>query len=213
VPDPEIHPMKPFLPGSARMLLLGSFPPPVARWSMDFYYPNFQNDMWRVIGIVFFSDPGFFINGKAFNKERIISFCEKNGIALYDTAMRIVRGSGNASDKFLEVLDSIDLECILNRLPDCNTVAVTGQKAAETLLEVIEKKGFTKNLSLPRMGEYEPFPFKGRTIKFYRMPSTSRAYPMALTKKASYYRTLFNEPGMLTGYSHSMVAGGLEEIS
>jgi len=203
VPDPEIHPMKPFLPGSSRVLLLGSFPPPVTRWSMAFYYPNFQNDMWRVIGIVFFNDPGFFIKGKAFDKERITAFCDGKGIALYDTAMRIVRRSGNASDKFLQILEPVNLENILKRIPLCNTVAVTGQKAAETLLKT----------TVPGMGKHITFHFEDRIIKVYRMPSTSRAYPMSLEKKASYYREMFNGAGLLNGYSHSMVAGGLEEIS
>jgi len=175
---------------------------------MAFYYPNFQNDMWRVIGIVFFNDPGFFIKGKAFDKERITTFCEGKGIALYDTAMRIVRGSGNASDKFLQILEPVDLEDILKRIPLCNTVAVTGQKAAETLLGVIEKSGFGLKASVPGMGKHVTFHFKDRIIKFYRMPSTSRAYPMSLEKKASYYREMFNGLGLLNGYSHSMVAGG-----
>lgn len=39
----EIHPLEPFLPHNARILMLGSFPPPKARWSMDFFYPNWIN--------------------------------------------------------------------------------------------------------------------------------------------------------------------------
>jgi len=190
VPDPEIHPMRPFLPGSSRILLLGSFPPPVNRWSMDFYYPNFQNDMWRIMGLIFYNNPLYFIKEKAFDKERITTFCKEKGIALYDTAMRIVRGSGNASDKFLEVLQPIDIENVLTRLPGCKTVAVTGQKAGETLLEVIRENGYAGKLSLPAMGNYITFLFRERTVKLYRMPSTSRAYPMSLEKKASYYRTI-----------------------
>ncbi|HOO69721.1 MAG TPA: uracil-DNA glycosylase family protein [Bacteroidales bacterium] len=182
--------MRPFLPGSSRILLLGSFPPPVNRWSMDFYYPNFQNDMWRIMGLIFYNNPLYFIKEKAFDKERITTFCKEKGIALYDTAMRIVRGSGNASDKFLEVLQPIDIENVLTRLPGCKTVAVTGQKAGETLLEVIRENGYAGKLSLPAMGNYITFLFRERTVKLYRMPSTSRAYPMSLEKKASYYRTI-----------------------
>ena len=44
----QVHPLEPFVPDGARVLLLGSFPPPHARWSMEFFYPNFQNDMWRI---------------------------------------------------------------------------------------------------------------------------------------------------------------------
>ena len=40
----ERHPLRPFLPENARVLFLGSFPPPRGRWCMDFYYPNFIND-------------------------------------------------------------------------------------------------------------------------------------------------------------------------
>ena len=45
----ELHPLEPFLPVGARLLMLGSFPPQRVRWSMDFFYPNLQNDMWRIV--------------------------------------------------------------------------------------------------------------------------------------------------------------------
>ncbi len=169
--------------------------------------------MWRIFGLIFFKDTAFFTRGNAFRKESISAFCEKQGIALYDAAMRVIRGSGNASDKFMEVLDPIDLAGILNQIPLCNTVAVTGQKAAQTLQGVIGGNGFAQEVPLPEMGKYVTFHFQARTIKLYRMPSTSRAYPMSLEKKASYYKALFDALGMKPGYSHSMVAGGLEEIS
>ena len=38
----ETHPLKPFLPVNAKLLMLGSFPPPQSRWKMDFYYPNYK---------------------------------------------------------------------------------------------------------------------------------------------------------------------------
>ena len=87
----ETHPMEPFLPDGARLLMMGSFPPPAARWSMEFYYPNFQNDMWRIIGHVFFNDKAHFVREKTFDKEGIKAFCQEKGIALYDTAHRVIR--------------------------------------------------------------------------------------------------------------------------
>ena len=71
----EIHPLEPFFPQGARLLMMGSFPPKRERWKMDFYYPNFQNDMWRIFGLVFFDDKeiknhfanngsGIFLSGK-----------------------------------------------------------------------------------------------------------------------------------------------------
>ena len=102
----ENHPLEPFLPANARLLMLGSFPPQKKRWSMDFYYPNLNNDMWRIVGLLFFNNKDYFLNEtrKAFCRERIISFLNDKGIALFDTASAIRRLQDNASDKFLEVV-------------------------------------------------------------------------------------------------------------
>ena len=99
----EKHPLEPFLPAKAKLLMLGSFPPQKKRWSMDFYYPNLNNDMWRIFGILFFDDKDYFLNEtrKAFCRERIIDFLNEKGIALFDTASSIRRLQDNASDKFL----------------------------------------------------------------------------------------------------------------
>ena len=37
----ERHPLQPFLPAGARILMLGSFPPKRERWSMELYYSDF----------------------------------------------------------------------------------------------------------------------------------------------------------------------------
>ena len=78
----EQHPLEPFLPGNARLLMLGSFPPQKKRWSMEFYYPNWNNDMWRITGFLFFNDKDYFVDKtkKAFCKERLISFLQARGI-------------------------------------------------------------------------------------------------------------------------------------
>lgn len=57
----EAHPLEPFLPAGALLLMLGSFPPQKKRWSMDFFYPNLQNDMWRIYGLIFFGDKDHFL--------------------------------------------------------------------------------------------------------------------------------------------------------
>ena len=84
----EKHPLEPFLPPKAKLLMLGSFPPQRKRWSMDFYYPNLNNDMWRIVGLLFFGDKEHFLNEsrKAFCREQIVDFLNEKGIALFDTA-------------------------------------------------------------------------------------------------------------------------------
>ncbi|MEE3475906.1 MAG: uracil-DNA glycosylase family protein, partial [Candidatus Cryptobacteroides sp.] len=73
----EPHPFEPFLPANAKVLRLGSFPPQEKRWSIKFYYPNFINDMWRIIGLVFFGDKDRFIDtgARKFKLDDIRDFC------------------------------------------------------------------------------------------------------------------------------------------
>ena len=186
----EEHPLEPFLPANA--VLLGSFPPQKKRWSMDFFYPNLQNDMWRIVGLIFFQDKEHFLNPekKVFDKDRIIEFLNDKGIALYDTASAIRRLQDNASDKFLEVIEQTDISLLLKQIPMCKAIVTTGQKATDIIREQIEVKE-------PTVGTSEPFEFGDKDMKLYRMPSSSRAYPLALEKKAAAYRVMFNELGLL----------------
>lgn len=189
----EEHPLEPFLPSNAVLLMLGSFPPQKKRWSMDFYYPNLQNDMWRIFGVLFFHDKDHFLmpDKKSFNKESIILFLKSKGIALFDTASVIRRLQDNASDKFLEVIEPTDISLLLKQLPACQAIVTTGQKATDTIREQIEVKE-------PSVGGSESFLFEDRKLKLYRMPSSSRAYPLALEKKAAAYKFMFSELGLTT---------------
>ncbi|MCL1608451.1 MULTISPECIES: uracil-DNA glycosylase family protein [Mediterranea] len=188
----EQHPLKPFLPANARLLMLGSFPPQQKRWCMDFYYPNFINDMWRIVGQVFFGDRNHFVDvaAKRFRKEMIVDFLNERGIALYDTATSIRRLQDNASDKYLEVVEPTDVRGLLRQIPHCRAIVTTGQKATDTLCE-------TFDIQAPTVGSYSPFQLEERPMRLYRMPSSSRAYPLSLEKKAVFYAAMFADLGMV----------------
>ena len=81
---------------------------------MEFYYPNLQNDMWRIYGVLFFGDKDYFLEKgkKAFSRERLVAFLEETGVALFDTAMEVIRQRGNASDQFLEIVTPVDLDAV-----------------------------------------------------------------------------------------------------
>ncbi len=190
----EVHPLQPFLPKNAKMLMLGSFPPPKARWTMDFYYPNFQNDMWRIFGIVFFDDRHHFVSKsrKSFEEIKIRQFLTNKGIALYDAASKVVRKKGNASDLFLHIVEPANIQDILRQIPHCATIVTTGQKATDTLMMLLGIKQ-----PPPVCGYIDTIFQDNRALRCYRMPSSSRAYPKALTGKASDYRKMFKETGIL----------------
>ncbi len=189
--DLETHPLKPFLPTNAKLLMCGTFPPARNRWSMEFYYPNFINDMWRIFGIIFFGDKEALVDkeNKTFKLEKIKQLLEREGVALSDTGREIERTKGNAADKFLEIKETINLPEILTHIPDCVAVVTTGEKAAGIIAEIT-------GTALPKMGEFSDCKIadsdgKERSFRHWRMPSSSRAYPMKLEKKAEYYSLLF----------------------
>ena len=187
----ELHPLTPFLPQNAEYLILGSFPPKRDRWSMEFFYPNFQNDMWRIFGLIFFDDKNYFVDTgqKRFKKEMIEEFLTKQGIAMYDTAKAVIRHKGNASDKDLEIVEATDIEKIIKKLSHLRNIIVTGQKASDIIIAQFAEKNV--RITSPSVGEYTAFTFENRNLRLYRMPSSSRAYPLALEKKALIYRKIY----------------------
>lgn len=190
----ETHPLKPFLPINAKLLMLGSFPPPQTRWKMDFYYPNYQNDMWRIFGIIFFQDKDYFLDlsNKNFKEDLIRNFLTEKGVAIFDTAYQVIRLKANAADKFLQIETPTDLNKLLAQIPLCHNMMTTGDKATDTLM-LSMPEGSVK----PMIGESSQVYFAKREITLYRMPSSSRAYPLALEKKADVYRELFLEIGLI----------------
>lgn len=186
----ETHPFEPFLPSNARLLMLGTFPPAPKRWCMSWYYPNFTNDMWRIMGLCFFNDKEHFVDSehKTYRLTELKAFLREKGIAIFDTCLRIRRTTGTASDKDLEVVERADLDGMLRALPQCRGVLAAGQLATSIFTE-----HYGISAKKIKMGDHVDFKFEDRTISLYREPSSSRAFPMKVEKKAEYYNRMFEE--------------------
>ena len=178
----ENHPLQPFVLRDAKLLMLGSFPPKRERWSMEFFYPNWQNDMWRIWGYIYYGDKRYFevAGERRFDKQRVIRFCQEHGIALYDAACQVRRLKDNASDKFLDIVQATHIAALIEQMPHCRAIAATGQKAVEIISALF-------SCEVPKVGESKEIVVHGRGLSLWRMPSSSRAYPLALEKKAESY--------------------------
>lgn len=154
---------------------------------MDFFYPNKINDFWRVMGVIFMNDKNAFWDSgqQRFDVQAIKAFLDSKGIALWDTAMAVRRLKDNASDKFLEIVKPIDLESLLDAHPTISQVVTTGEKATGV---VATQAG----INIPAIGTPVDCVIGSHAIRLWRMPSTSRAYPLALEKKAEAYRAVFD---------------------
>ena len=165
---------------------------------MDFFYPNFNNDFWRVMGLVHFDDAQHFVmsGSKRFNYDAVVAFCSQAGLAFFDTASKVRRLKDNASDAFLEVLEPTDVGALLARLPRCSTIVTTGGKSSEELLRCLTTASqpsviLSTAKDLPAPGAYVDITAWGRALRWWRMPSTSRAYPLPLATKAAAYSLLW----------------------
>jgi G:T/U-mismatch repair DNA glycosylase len=203
----ETHPFAPVLPPNATVMMMGTFPPTADKWAMPFHYPNFYNDMWRIYGSVFFDDVNYFRVGeeKRFDPERIRTFMFERGIASCPTVKQAIRETGNASDKNLTVVTPVDLDNILSQVPKVQTLFTTGGKATEVLLNLLAepptKSKYPKtNQSMDYLYQWQNDNNQNTDVNnltLYRLPSTSRAYPLALDKKVAAYKDFFKKIGKL----------------
>ena len=202
----ETHPFAPVLPPNATVMMMGTFPPTADKWAMSFHYPNFYNDMWRIYGRVFFDDADYFRVGdeKRFDPERIRSFMFERGIASCPTVKQAIRETGNASDKNLTVVTRVDLDSILPQVPHVKTLFTTGGKATEVLMSLLAAPPAKSKYPKTNQSMHYPYEWQNdnqttavNDLTLYRMPSTSRAYPLALDKKVAAYKAFFKEIGKL----------------
>ncbi|PKH64543.1 DNA glycosylase [Psychrobacter sp. 4Dc] len=203
----ETHPFEPVLPPNATVMMMGTFPPTADKWAMSFHYPNFYNDMWRIYGRVFFDDADYFRIGdeKRFDPERIRDFMFERGIASCPTVKQAIRETGNASDKNLTVVTPVDLDVILPQVPKVKSLFTTGGKATEVLLGLLDEP--IAKSKHPKTNQSMDYPYQWQStddqkadvnnLTLYRLPSTSRAYPLSLDKKVAAYKAFFEKMGKL----------------
>lgn len=141
------------------------------------------------MGLIFLGNPDALRDstGKRYDIDAVKALMTEKHIALNDTARKVRRLKGNASDKFLEIIEPVPLFDLLAEMPDCHAVATTGEKAAGVVAQLT-------GTQLPAMGQMVEGP---SGLSIFRMPSTSRAYPLALQKKADYYADMFRRCNIL----------------
>lgn len=185
----ESHPWESFIPEGTKVALMGTFPPTPDKWAMRFFYPNRNNDFWRIFGLIFFDNPEALYDpvAKSFRVYDLKALLSERKIAIAATALKVRRLRGNASDKHLEIVEKVNLPELLTEMPSCRAIGTTGEKAAEVIAEQTDT-------SIPKIGASVELP---SGLSIWRLPSTSRAYPLAMAKKAEYYRAFFAANGIL----------------
>ena len=153
---------------------------------------NFLNDHWRIEGQLFFGDKNHFVDleAKCFKIDEIVAFCQQKGLAFFDTSTAIRRLQDNASDKFLEVVEPTDIRALLQQLPHLRAIVTTGEKATETICASLGIPAIPKvntSVEIPLSEASSLNREGGERVFLYRLPSSSRAYPLSFDKKVEAY--------------------------
>ena len=80
------------------------------------------------MGLIFYGDALALYDRdkREFDLAEIKVLLNREGIALSDTGHKIRRLKGNASDKYLEIVEPVDLQGLLDRMPELTDVATQG---------------------------------------------------------------------------------------
>ncbi|KAG5496091.1 hypothetical protein JKF63_02389 [Porcisia hertigi] len=162
----EEHPTGSAVHADSRVLFCGSFPP--VKRSIRFFYPNPNNDMWKVLGLVFYDDADAFYSPvectssalslphphpsfksprsgtatRALDEARILRFAGSQPIGFFDTCRRVRRHLGNSADSNVEVLERTDVVGdVLLHAPQCAGIITTGTLALTMLLHSLAAHG------------------------------------------------------------------------
>ena len=153
--------------------------------------------MWRIFGEIFCGDKDRFFNYKTkrIDKAGIQKILTEHKIGIGETVIEAIRTKDNASDKFLEIVKRVDLSALFSKIPDCRELVTTGEKAASVIAGLTCTK-------IPKVGEFagcecEMPDGSARNFRHWRMPSTSRAYPMKLEEKTAFYKNMFRIIGII----------------
>lgn len=139
------------------------------------------------MGKVYYNDKDYFVDSvnKTFFYDKVIAFIDKFKIGYFDTAQAVHRQKNNASDKFLQIITLTDINSLIVTAKKCKLIITTGEKATTTLCEdfgILKLPAIGQPIEIPGL-----FNSYNTQIKLCRLPSSSRAYPLAFEKKVEIY--------------------------
>ena len=130
-----IHPFKPIIFETSKILILGTFPS-IKSFENEFYYSHPRNQFWNILAIVF-------NDKKPESIEEKINFLKKHKIALWDVVCECVRKKENSRDDNLEIIKPCDIENVLKKYPNIKKVAVTSRTAEKVIKKHYKNSPFS----------------------------------------------------------------------
>ena len=187
----HVHPFEPFVSKNTKTLILGTFPgkdftdPNKENDKEDWYYGNKRNEFWELIEYALCCKENSLKTMK--EKKDIL---EKHNIGITDIIKKAKRKEDNNSDKNLDVLETNDLNSLLDRYKGIDTIVLTSKDMYTRFFknnkpETHEEQGKKINIYY--------YTFKERPIRVVPLHSPARKNVAIDIKKALYKYILKNK--------------------
>lgn len=187
----ETHPWPPFIPVNADKLILGTFPTSEGnRGAYEFFYPNPNNDFWRVL---------FRVAGKKLDDHRNAEPVEirkqvltELNLGIGDIGKRILRQKESSKDESLFPIEYTDIFSILNNHPTIRKIIITSSSGGNSVLSWFHHYAVlnNQNFIIPKgkLPMKTNILFRGKNIKIEIVSSPSRLSPIKGDKLFEMYR-------------------------
>ena len=201
----HIHPFEPFVSKNTKTLILGTFPgkdftdPNKENDKEDWYYGNKRNEFWELIEYALCCKE----NSLKTIKEKK-GLLEKHNIGITDIIKKAKRKEDNNSDKNLYDIDPNDLNSLLDKYKDIDTIVLTSKDMSRFFKKYYVKTddAILKQDKNKKIETYEEqgkkiniyyYTFKGRPIRVVPLHSPARKNVSIKIKKALYKYILKNK--------------------
>lgn len=126
-PGAEIHPDWYFDVPVMHSLILGSFPPHESKRDFPFYYPNKQNNFWKILALLHGVELNYFSGDKAVYERQRIMLDLKLGVQ--NMGKEIIRLGTSARDTDISITKYQDIVSIINHHPELQRIIIAGYSA------------------------------------------------------------------------------------
>ena len=189
----ESHPWEPFIPQNADKLILGTFPTTDKyRGAYEFFYPNPNNDFWRVIFEVAGKKLDHFHQTEPIDARKQILSYLKLGIA--DIGKKVLRQKDSSKDDHLFPIEYTDIFSLLEMYPTIKKIIITSSSGANSVLSWFHHyciiNGHTINIPKSKLPITTKLLFNNLEIKIDIISSPSRLSPIKGDKLLEMYRTV-----------------------
>jgi G:T/U-mismatch repair DNA glycosylase len=168
-----------------KVLILGNFPPHKKRWDYEFYYPNKQNNFWKVLSAISGKPLKWMKGAEAVAERKAIM--EKLGVGVFNIARKVLRKGYSARDTDIQILEYNDVLEIIQKHLELKKIILAGFSAENSTA-----KKFIEYLRNNNVRFDEPHKISAgteflihlgrRKIKCVVLNSTSTAFPIKLER-------------------------------